>query len=61
LLQYIALAIGDPKAHIPYESLQQLQVTGFPPGLEFKRPSHYGIMNLKLIIECADNIIFKGK
>ncbi|XP_065891892.1 general transcription factor II-I repeat domain-containing protein 1-like [Dysidea avara] len=54
-----ALAVGGPKAHVPYESLQPSLVAGLPPGVEWKRPSHYGINTLKLIVENADNIYFK--
>jgi len=57
---FTALAVGNPHAHVPYDSLSPSQVIGLPPGVEWKRPSHYGIGTLQLIIENADNIFFQG-
>ena len=56
----LALSTGDPKAHVPYGSIQASQVIGFPPNIDFKPPSHYGVHNLRLILENADQISFRG-
>ena len=57
----LVLATGDPNARVPYASIQASQVVGFPTTIDFKPPSHYGISNLRLILENADQISFKGK
>ena len=56
----LALAAGDPNACVPYGSIQASQVVGFPPNIDFKPPSHYGVSNLRLILENADQISFRG-
>ena len=56
----LALAAGDPNARVPYGSIQASQVVGFPPNIDFKPPSHYGVSNLRLILENADQISFRG-
>ena len=56
----LALATGDPNARVPYGSIQASQVVGFPPNIDFKPPSHFGVCNLKLILENADHISFRG-
>ncbi len=56
----LALAAGDPNARVPYGSIQASQVVGFPPNIDFKPPSHYGVSNLRLILENAEQISFRG-
>lgn len=56
---YIALAVGNPKARVPYSSMHNVTVENFPEGLKFSPPSSYGTAALKKILDNADDITFK--
>ena len=49
---------GNPKARVPYKSIKDSQVCGFPAGLSFGAPSSFSTSDLKIILEKADDISF---
>lgn len=56
-----ALALGNPKAKVPYTTLLPSQVKNFPADLKFAPPSSFGIQSLKRILDAADAIYFDCK
>lgn len=54
----LALASGNPKDRVPYKSIKDSQVCGFPSGLTFGPPSSFSSSDLKVILDKADDISF---
>ena len=54
----LALASGNPKDRVPYKSIKDSQVCGFPSGLTFGPPSSFSTSDLKVILDKADDISF---
>ena len=60
-LGFLALAVGNPKARVPYSSIESdnIVIENFPEGLKFGPPSSFGNASLQKIIDSADKITFK--
>ena len=54
------MAVGKPKARVPYSSISALNVRGFPADLRFGPPSSFSEQSLKCILNNADDIEFIG-
>ncbi len=57
----LALATGNPKAHVPYASLSRCNIKNFPSELKFGHPSTFGNDALCRILDCAEDIQFDCK
>ncbi len=58
---FIALAVGDPHARVPYQQLRPEHVIGVPPGVKLCHPSNLSNDQLETIYNNIAHIKFIGK
>jgi hypothetical protein len=62
---YIHVGAGLGVKKVPFSQIlmpdSTIKVTGLPPGMKFKKPSHYSYDDLENIISSKDTINFIGK
>ena len=59
-LCFVALAVGDPHARVPYAQLRPENVMGLPPGVKMSHPSNLPLNELQLIYDHMGSIKFVG-
>ena len=52
----VALATGNPSTKVPYDSITDTDVLGFPNQLKFGPPPSFNCQDLKLILDKSDEI-----
>ena len=60
-LLYVALAIREPNARVPYSLLKAKNVIGLPTGVLLKHPSHLKQDELQAVYTALPSIKFIGK
>ena len=58
---FIALAVGDPHAMVPYQQLRPEHIIGLPPGVNLCHPSNLSNDQLETIYNNIAHIKFIGK
>lgn len=56
IILIVALASGNPKGKVPYASISDSEVCGFPEDLKFGPPSSFSSQALQKILNKADEI-----